>query len=163
MTRAVKFRKVGCDEDGMPIGWIQNGTSLLESLPGSPSRSHFVHQFGPYYGTANDLKTSPAIVQALEGGELEKQMVENSDCLSSMSILLLPTILTLLPIALFQDASMLATVLYAVASDIASAMPNAIKGAELVIFGSRKHYAFNVDMYGVKNNTGAIAAEIFCS
>lgn len=52
-----------------------------------------------------------------------------------------------MPIALWEDVSVLATALYAIATDIVSVLPIAIKGVELVIYGSQRRYAFNAGMY----------------
>lgn len=130
---------------------------MLTTPTGIVSWSHFPDGSS----RPKDLKTSPSIVQALERSEFEKAMVEDSDSFSGLSILFLPSILALLPIAAFQDAGMVATNLYAVATDIVRAMPIVIKGIELAVCGSRRHYAFNANMYGVQNSTGA--AEIWAA
>lgn len=156
-TRAVPLRKVFCGPLEQPAGTSQNGTGMLTTPTGIVSWSHFPDGSS----RPKDLKTSPSIVQALERSEFEKAMVEDSDSFSGLSILFLPSILALLPIAAFQDASMVATNLYAVATDIVRAMPIVIKGIELAVCGSRRHYAFNANMYGVQNSTGA--AEIWAA
>lgn len=51
----------------------------------------------------------------------------------------------------------MSTVLYAFATDVASAMPIVIKGAELVLYGSRGHYALNATMYG-RNKGGELVS-----
>lgn len=90
-------------------------------------------------------------------------MVKDSDSFSSLAILLLPTVLALVPIAVFQDAGVFATVLHTVATDIVSALPIAIKGVELVIYASRRHNAFNANMYGMNSRTGTTAAQVWAA
>lgn len=99
------------------------------------------------------LQDSAAIEMALQNGDFKMEKVEESDSFSSLSILLLPIVLALLPIALFQDAKVIATVLYAVVTDVVSVLPIAIKGVELVVYGSQHHYAFNSNMYGTRNGS----------
>lgn len=139
-----------CRRDGAcQLLRYENGTGILRTSQGSVSWSHFASE---------ELQENPSILQALERGDFEKEMLQDSDSFSSLSILLLPVCLALVPIALFQDTTVLATVLYAVATDVASVMPIAIKGAELVVYGSRKHYAFNCNMYNMnnENSTGVV-------
>lgn len=162
IARAKILHRVVCEKIADGIGRVvgyKNCTATLKTTAGTLPWSHFSSRNGVSY----ELKTNPAIVQALKRGKFEKEMVEDSDSFSYLSILAVPTVLTLLPIALFQDASMFATVLYAMATDIASAIPIVIKGIELVLYGSRRHYAFSSDMYGMNNGTGFAAAETWAA
>lgn len=136
-----------------------NGTSMLQTMAGALSWSHF-----PNFGdSGKELKASPAIVQAIERGEFEKAMVEGSNSFSNLSVLFLPAFLALLPIAVFEDTGTIATVLYAMATDVASAMPIAIKGVELVVYSSQRHYANHANMYGVRTGTGLAVVETWAA
>lgn len=92
---------------------------------------------------------------ALEYGKVEKLKVQESDSLSVAALPLMPAVLSLFPLALFQDASLPASLAYAVATDVLSVLPLAIKGVELLIFGSRKHYAQVTDLSGVSHTRTA--------
>lgn len=152
-VRPVSLSTHSCEKDGPAR---LNGTGILKTPSGSIPWPHF--DFGVRSWLKEDLPISPAIVQALQKGNFEKEMVVDSSSFSNLAILLLPVILALLPIAVFQDASVMATVLYAVATDMVSVLPIAIKGAELVVYGSRRHYAFNSNLYGM-NGSAVVKVE----
>lgn len=109
-------------------------------------------------GTA--LTSSTAMLEALELGEYDKEMIEQSDTVSSMAVLTLPVFLALVPIAVLQDANLLATVLYAIATDVVSVLPMALKGLEMIVYASREHYAFFARMFGFKTDNDVSAVEI---
>lgn len=121
---------------------------ISKTSQGRMSWSHFRRK---------ELRQSPAIRQALERRDFEREMVEDSDSFSSLSIVLLPITLALVPIAMIQEVTALATMLYAVATDVVSVQPIAIKGVELVVYGSQRHYAFNLDLYNMnKGNRSSV-------
>lgn len=92
-------------------------------------------------------------------GVHEKNLVEDSDAPSNLAIILLPAILDLVPLGLFEDFSLVVTMIYTLATDVISVLPAAIKGMELVIYGSNEHTAMLPHLYGGKNATDVAAAE----
>ncbi len=73
--------------------------------------------------------------------------------------MLLPAVLTLVPIGLFQDVSLSSTLVYILVTDIVSVLPVAIKGTELLWYGSKKHYATVSYLYGAETAKDIATAE----
>lgn len=162
-TRAASLSKAVCAGRGnRRFVRMSNGTGILKTIRGSLTLSFFRPHKRKHF-LREKLRMSPAIRRALTAGQYEKEMVEDSDTFSSFAILLLPVVLALVPIALFQDTSMLATVLYAVATDVVSVMPIAIKGIELLVYGSRRHYAFNTDMHDMSAGSATSVVETWAA
>lgn len=130
---------------------FRNGTSILKVMHGSVAFDFFSMRQKRHHVRVKVVR-QPAVNLALRAGEFERDILEDADTPSNQAIMILPVALALVPIALFQDASNLATVLYAVATDVVSVMPIAVKGMELVIYGSRRHYAFSTEMVGMSRD-----------
>lgn len=91
-------------------------------------------------------------INALEYGRVEKLKVQESDFLAVLALVLLPAVLSIFPLALFQDASLPAVFAYAAATDVFSVLPLTVKGVELLFYGSRKHYAHITNISGVNHS-----------
>lgn len=87
-----------------------------------------------------------------------KSIVEDSLTASNIAILMLPVALALVPLGLFQDASLLVTLFFALATDVISVLPAAIKGFELIIYGTRSSY-----LYGGRTATDLAVAETWAA
>lgn len=148
-VRSLQFSTPTCDKDGN-ITTRTYGTGLLSLYQGLPSTSHFAFLA---------LEENPGIQAAIQKGEHQKELVEDSDTISNDALVLLPTLLALVPIGLFQDVSLSLTVLYIIATDVISVMPLLIKGIELIVYGSNKHYATVSHIYGSENATDLAVAE----
>lgn len=129
----------------------QTGTGILRMMKGHVEPGFF--RFRKNGKSKTNMGQSLAIRHAVMQGNFEKEMVEDSDTFSNLAILLLPVVLSLVPIALFQDTSMITTVLYAIATDVVSVMPIAIKGLELVVYGSQRHYKANHFLFGIETGS----------
>lgn len=132
----------------------KNGTGILKTHRGSMP--------WPHYRTGH-LQHCLAILQELQNGDFERNMAEDSDSFSSLSILLLAILLSLVPIAVFQDARVIAVVLYAAVTNVLSVLPISIKGIELAVYGSRRHYAFSSNMHGMNSGSLSSVAETFAA
>lgn len=161
-TRAVPLSAPVYVDDTRSKTVRRSGTALLREMSGSIAPTHF-HPWDRKHFFPEKLGQAGAIKHALDAGELEREMVEDSDTLSYLAILLLPVVLSLAPIALFQDASTLAMVVYAIVTDVVSVMPLAIKGLELIAYGSRRHYAFSSRMYGMASGSETLVVEVFAA
>lgn len=128
----------------------RKGTAVLNTFQESASSSHF---------TYTSLPDNPGIRAALQRGSHEKELVEDSDTISNDSLVLLPTVLALVPIGLFQDVSLSLNILHIIATDIISVMPLLAKGIELIAYGSRKYYGTVSYYYGGENATSLAVAE----
>lgn len=148
MVRSVNFSTPVCKNQILTN--FTSGTGMLNLFQGSSSSSHF--GFTP-------LEENPGIQAALRKGNHEKEQVEDSDTISNDALIVLPAILALVPIGLFQDVSLYITIIYIIATDVISVMPLLIKGIELIIYGSKKHYATVSYFYGGQNATDLAVVE----
>ncbi|PXF43124.1 hypothetical protein BWQ96_07158 [Gracilariopsis chorda] len=84
---------------------------------------------------------------------------------SSLTILLFPLCLNLVPIAMLADVSTAKMLLYALLSDVLTVLPLAIKGIELISIGSSRYVGSVVRMTTNMNGTRAkaAAAEVYVS
>lgn len=105
-------------------------TATLATWGGKPTWSHF---------DPSAFWLNPALELASHRGEHQKDLVEDSETASNLAILMLLTALALVPHRLFQDVSLLLTLLYTVATDIISVLPVATKGFELILYASNEH------------------------
>ncbi len=97
------------------------------------------------------VQENPAMVAALENGEHEMQLALNSSTASNTAILLLPTLLAAVPLALFADVSGPIAIAYAIVTDVVSVLPLLIKGIEMIVFGRKERYAAQAMVYGAMN------------
>lgn len=74
----------------------------------------------------------------LEASDVRKELVQDADALSNTAILMIPVMLTLLPLGLFQQVTILTAILYCIATDFISVLPLLIKVAELVHTGNER-------------------------
>lgn len=139
------------EKDGriVPIPEVYEGFAV--NNPGAGDAILAVSKLARTWAHRKGLRNQDAAAtrNALEYGNIEKIKVQESDSLSTVSVLLLPAIMSLFPLALFQEASLWTTLVYAAATDIFSVLPVAFKGIELVVYGSRKHYSHVTDVSGL--------------
>lgn len=76
------------------------------------------------------------------------EIVEDSGSISAGSILIIPVVLSLIPIGLFQHVSTPFLILYALVTDVFSCLPVLIKGIELPTIGYKPYYGITSKMYG---------------
>lgn len=124
------------------------GNASGVARPGGTGAAFLIEKRGFIYDAEIRPAWSPSIRAALSAGLFEKEMVEDSDTFSNLAIIAFPAMFALLPIALFQDTSLQLTLVYAIATDAVSVLPMAIKGVELIVYGSRDYYAYNMILYG---------------
>lgn len=105
----------------------------------------------------------PVTGLALEYGNLEMRRVQDADSLPMLAVLFLPALLSLFRLACFLEASLPATVAYEVATDILSVFPMAIRGVELIVYGSRKYYSHSTDVEGLWNDDDIVVAVTFAA
>lgn len=146
--RSVQMTTPSCNSSGYHG---QNyGTAIMNTFQGRASTSHF--SFTP-------LADNAAIQAALQRGEHEKELVQDSDTRSNDALVIIPALLALVPLGLFQDASFFLAVVYIIATDVISVMPLLIKGIELTNYGSKKHYSSTSYFYGGLNAKDFAVAE----
>lgn len=97
-------------------------------------------------GSLNDDTGLRMVLEAIDARE--NDIVMDIDIASNLAILLLPVTLALIPLSLFQDVGTLVTVLYVIATDVMSVLPVGIKGVELILLSTRKHFARAAYAYG---------------
>lgn len=111
-------------------------TTILEAKSGSHSSTS---SYRPMY-----YEIIPAVKASLELAEQSKQQVNDALLLSSVSILVLPLLLTLVPIAALtsiEHTSSKATFVYMMVTNVFTVIPLIIKGVELIVIGKQRHTA----------------------
>ncbi len=132
------------------------GFAFVSIWGGTPKWSAFL---------TDDIEDNPALKQVLHSlndNDYVKGQVEESYRLSSIAILVLPSIFVLVPVNLFQFVGNTCTILYIILTDVVSVVPIAIKGIELLTFHQRKHYTTISYVYG-NTKSPVMAAETWVS
>lgn len=142
-NRIVAFRK---RSNGLP-----GGAGRLFTRKNRASTSHYEGMYS---------KDSQSSILALSYGQVEKIKIQESDSVSTLALLFIPAILSVIPLGLFQEASLSVMVLYAVATDFLSVLPIAVQGVELLLYGSRKHFSYVSD---ISNDERQISLEKFAT
>lgn len=107
------------------------------------------------------LERNVAVVDALDIGDAFVQQIEDATTGSNIAILALPMILTLVPIALVADVSQRSMLLYILLCDILTALPMAIKGAELLSISRRRFTSMVSRMGDTSRCNESVVAEIW--
>lgn len=105
----------------------------MNTWGGIPATSLFTGLFG----TGNN----PAIQTALLQDSATLEQIEDATTVSGIAILVIPVLLTMVPIALFADIDTSATLVYTLVTDILTVMPLAVKGIELLQYSTQRHEA----------------------
>lgn len=125
----------------MNLTGFENGTASFATWGGKPTWSHF---------EPRDFWSNSAVDAAILRGEHQKDLVEDSGTASNLAVLIFPAVLALVPLGLFQDVSLLLTLLYTLVTDIVSVLPVSIKGAELILYASKEHTAMTSHLYAMQ-------------
>lgn len=128
------------------------GSTAFEWLPGPPAA-------GGVLGVP-ELEGNPALREALERAAADAEQANDATQHSNIAILALPLLLSLVPAALFADVNTLGLFVYAGLTDVLTAVPLAIKGAELLIIAANDHRA-QAALYTGARSPGAAFAELF--
>lgn len=118
----------------------KNTTTLLEARQGS----HLPTSYGRMY-----FELMPAVPAAVELAEHGQQQVSDALAPSSISILILPMMLNLVPLGALSPAALLSstsTFIYTLLTDVSTVIPLIIKGVELIVIGKQRHTAAAVRM-----------------
>lgn len=110
---------------------VPNTTTVLWSGGGPMDPNFFRKQY------PEDI---PALADALERSSLRIEQVNDATSPSTIAILLLPVLLTLVPVAAFTTVETPTMLLYVLMSDIVSIVPLAVKGVELIGIGLTSDY-----------------------
>lgn len=127
--------------DGIDSGSLvieNRTTTILEARSGA----HTSSSYQPIY-----FEFIPAMKASLELAEQSKQQVDDALSPSSVSILVLPLLLTLVPIAALtsiERTSSKAIFVYTLVTDVFTVIPLIIKGVELIVIGKQRHTAATV-------------------
>ena len=106
-----------------------DATTGIETWKGGATASIFV---------GLPFEQNPAVIRALDEGDLSVQQANDATTPSSIAILFLPLALNLVPIALLAPVSTLTTLLYTLMSDVLTVFPLGIKGVELIGIGNKQ-------------------------
>lgn len=133
-----------------PHTWTKAST-VLEIWGGRPLPSMF--------SSTLEVRDVPAVAAAIDTARDEREQVQDSTTPSSVATLIFPLILTMVPVAAFADVTTLTAILYAMLTDIATALPLFIKGVELLRYALRQRVATRTRVYGGVNRAYPAAAE----
>ncbi len=134
---------------GLVSGYV-TGTAAVSSWDGMHTWSHFANF---------PTEQNPAIEDALDRSEFNKELVEDINNPSSFLALWLPTILVMIPLALFQDWDPNTSIFYRIVTDFIAVLPFAAKGIELIVNGSKRTYSTVSYVYGADTSSDLAAAE----
>lgn len=95
----------------------------------------------------------PSLVSAMEKSDLWIQQAQDAITLSSLSILILPVFLNLIPIAILAPVQTSVLILYTIMSDVVTVIPLGIKGWELINIGKLRNIASTIRITGFRNGT----------
>lgn len=129
----------------------RNTTTLIATWGGAPATSLFTGVF--------NAANNPAVKAAIAVGADTREQVEDATTASNIAILIAPLALATVPVALFSNVDTFSLLAYTIVTDILSAMPLAIKGVELMQFGSHKYKATRTWLYGGRSEVDLAAAE----
>lgn len=94
---------------------------------------------------------------AIEAGDRHAELLQDSSAASNIAILLLPGLLTLFPIGLFDDASLKTLIIFSLATDILSVLPIIIKGSEMIHYGRKEYFGNEIRFHGSIDDSSGIA------
>lgn len=134
MAKPLRFKLNKRPPDGDPTPYIlQNDTTTsLASNRGSVGP----HSYGRIYPNL-----IPAYEAAFDLSDLSIQQANDALTPSSLSILLLPLTLNLIPLALLAPTGSFSMLMYTLMSDVITVVPLALKGIELIYIGRERHVA----------------------
>lgn len=121
-------------------GWLLDAATVLEEWGGRPESSMF--------RTPASVRDNAAMTAARQCGRDAREQVEDATTASSVAIMSIPLIFATVPIAALADVAPAATALYAIATDVVTALPLMIKGFELMRFAQLEHTASRTWVYG---------------
>ena len=133
------FNISNCNSSDQANGSTQ-GTAVIEYWGGKESWVYYFNK---------ELNEHLALKSVIDSSTVAKELVQDSGAASNIAILMLPALLSLVPLGLFQDFGLVAGILYAIATDVISVLPILIKGFELLITGNSTFYSMISKIYGV--------------
>lgn len=134
---------------------INSSTTLVWTWGGSPKVSSFM---------GIPIATNPAVEHVLQIAEKFEEAVFDSVAVSNLAILIFPAVFSLLPVSIFGvTENPVLIVGYAIATDILTVLPLAIKGIEMILFTQREHAGCVVWNVGVEIDTGLALSELWCA
>lgn len=134
--------------------FLSNTTTVISSWGGAPETSLY---------TSLPSALNPALRDAIENNEKERDVVEDTTTMSNIAIMALPLLLTCVPISLIEHVSSVFMFLYIVVTDIVSALPLAIKGFELIDISGKTHVATKTWVLSDAGGNGLAIAEAWCA
>lgn len=108
-----------------------------------------------------DLRRHDAMKQILSDSNHDKELVEDSAAISNAAILILPVVLTLLPLGFFQEVSARFLMLYSLVTDVFSCLPIIIRGIELLVVGNTKYHTISSKWYGLANKKDLVVSQVW--
>lgn len=135
-----------CDEgvNNGPRRWRNDSTTITNNRRGHANPA-FLHRILP--------KDNPAIHEALQKSEYSIRQATDTLFPSNVAILVLPLALNLMPLALITDVNTFTMLMYALLSDVLTALPLMIKGIELINVGTKRHYSVFTRMSSSSDGT----------
>lgn len=129
--------------------WINTTTTSLLSGRGRTNPTTYTGMYPA---------DNPALISALRKSEKGVQQVEDALAPSSLSILVLPLALNLIPLAMLTNVRTRSLFLYTVLSDVLTVVPLSIKGVELTTIARRQNRAVVTRVSNAINGSKADSA-----
>lgn len=136
-------------ENADTMYWLKSGVARWEygDRDDNSERYKIEHHFG--------------IKQALGETARQKELLQDSGEPSNIAVLILPGLLALFPIGLFQEANINTIFLYSVVTDVVSVLPILIKSGELIYYGRKDYYGMHTQYHGVLDGDHTAVAQIY--
>ena len=134
----------GTDDDTRDFLGRDKGTAAKERGVAQVKWDHFKRSL-------EHLEDHSGLVPALEEGSRHRELLQDSSAASNIAILLLPGLLTLFPIGLFQEATLRTIIPYSIATDIISVLPIIIKGSEMIHYARKVYFGNEIRFHGSEN------------
>ena len=136
-----------CSED-LKVSGSKNGTAIIEYWVSLVDWNH--------HRDNQNIEEHYGLRDALANSEGDKELIQDSRAASNIAVLMLPTVLTLVPISIVENIDIKFVVMYSIATDIFSVSPILIKGFELLNFSKKRYYSITslIEGSAARNETG---------
>ena len=101
------------------------------------------------------------IKQALGETARQKELLQDSGEPSNIAVLILPGLLALFPIGLFQEANIGTIFVYSVVTDVVSVLPILIKAGELIHYGRKSYYGIHTQYHGHIEGSSTAVGQVY--
>lgn len=134
-----------------------------EILPGPIESSTLEARWGGVAFPTHFVTVKPPAMQDNDATMLSREVVYDTIAPSNIAILALPLFMSLVPISCIESVTTPIVFVYALLTDVLTALPLAVKGIELLIISSATDSVCEAWVSGVDSDIGTAAIEVWCA